>query len=409
MPSKRWSRRRRQAAVLALAALVMALALGAWLRGKHSAMAPPLPDMAGVDQEIVEAIQEARDAVLQHGSSAASWGKLGKVLLAHEFNAEANTCLAQAELLDPREPAWPYLQGLNLVAHDPDAGILCLERAAQRGGDRLLLPQLLVAEVLLERGRLDEAQMRLEQVLQIEPNNLRARLGLGRLAMLRQDWRAGLDHLQGCRHDVHTRKRACTWRAEALNQLGDRQLARIEQHQATELPADQPWPDPFHDEVVQLQRGVRVCLQAANELVQAGHLQEAVQLLRQTVEKYPNALAPWMQLGGTWAQLNRPDRAEPCFQRAVQLSPDMAEAWYRLGCMQAYVHPTEAAASFRQAIRLKPNHAPAHFNLGQCLLREQGDPGGAAAEFQAALRCRPDYDLAHKALRELEAKHGRLR
>jgi tetratricopeptide (TPR) repeat protein len=361
-----------------------------------------------VDPEVVEAIQAARDEVSRKPSSAHGWGALGEVLLAHEFNPEANRCFQQAELLDPRAPAWPYLQGLNLVAHDPVAGLRCLERAVPLCDSSLVSPRLLLAETSLEQGRLDDGQFYLEDVLQYDPGNLRARLGLGRLALLRQNWQAGLDILQDCQYDSHTRKRAHTLRAEAWNQLGQQERARAEQQQAVALPPDQPWPDPFFDRVQKLRRGLQARFQTVNSLLQARRMDEALQLLNQTREKYPQSVEVWMRTGEVWHRLNQLGQAQACFQQAVQLAPDMAEAWVRLASVQALAHSPEAEASFRQAIRLKPNHAPAHFNLGQCL-KEQGQRGAAIAEFREALRCRPDYDLARTALRELDAQEGKSR
>jgi Tfp pilus assembly protein PilF len=90
------------------------------------------------------------------------------------------------------------------------------------------------------------------------------------------------------------------------------------------------------------------------------------------------------------------------------VAPEAAEAWFRLGCVQAVGHPRAAADSFRRAIRLKPDHALAHFNLGH-RLNELGNPAGAAEEFRAALRCRPDYAPAQAALAELEAQQTKSR
>src|SRR5213079_2958398 len=119
--------------------------------------------------------------------------RLGMVLRAHDFDAEANRCFEEAERLDPREPRWPYLRGQTLVLTDPEAGILCLRRAVQCCGDSPTAPRLRLAEALLEQGRLDEAQSHLEQAARRDP---RARLAWGRLALLREDWRGALAHLE---------------------------------------------------------------------------------------------------------------------------------------------------------------------------------------------------------------------
>jgi tetratricopeptide (TPR) repeat protein len=404
-PPARSSRRRRRILALAIAAVVVAGALGVWQFWRHTTTDPPLPDLTGADVEVAEIIEEARQEVFRARSSAPAWGRLGKVLLAHEFNREANRCFQQAEVLDPRDPAWPYLQGMNLVVHDPEAGIPCLERAAQRCGDGQVGPPLLLAEVLLERGRLDEVQVLLDQVMRTDPYNLRAWLGLGRLALLRQNWKAGLERLDACVSDVHTRKRARILRTEVWQQLGELERARAEQSKAAELPEDRPWPDPFQEEVLKLRRGLRARFLSVNYLMQAGRMNEAIDLLDQTLKMYPQSIEGWMRLGDIRVRTQKLGQAEACYRQAVDLAPDMAEAWYRLGCVQALEHSPEAMPSFRQAIRYKPDYAPAHYSLGQCL-KESGDPSGAAAEFRKALLCRPDYAIARTALGDLKPGDG---
>ncbi len=391
---------------IGVAASAVALALGSWFWPTRMLPEPPLPALDGADEEVVEIIQQAREKVLRDRKSSSAWGHLGEVLLAHTFNREANLCFQQAELLDPHEPAWPYLQGLDLSAYDPEASIPCLERAVRCCSPRQVLPRLLLAQSLLERGRLDEGQSLLDQVRAADPGNPRACLLLGRLEILRQNWQAGLTHLEACRNDVHTRKRSATLRAEIWSQLGETEKARAEQRRAAELPEDQPWEDPYSERVTKLQRGLRARFISVDYLTQSGRILEALQLLKQTVEKYPSSLEGWMRLGEAWHRVQNPDQALQCFRKATRLAPDLAEAWFRLGCIQAQIHSPEAAESFRQAIHCKPHYSQAHYNLGQCL-KERGQREDAAAEFREALRCRPDYDLARAALRELDADKGK--
>ena len=102
-----------------LAAALTGAALAAWAWTRPGPPRPPQPDLAGADPEVVEAVAEARDAVLRAPRSAAAWGRYGQVLRAHDFGAEANRCFAEAERLGPAEPRWPYLRGLTLVLTEP--------------------------------------------------------------------------------------------------------------------------------------------------------------------------------------------------------------------------------------------------------------------------------------------------
>src|SRR5437868_5647204 len=108
---------------LALVGSALLTGAGGYLWYQSTAPRPPALDLEGKDPAIVAAVQEARTAVLQASRSARAWGQLGMVLAAHQFTAEANACFAQAERLNPKEPRWPYYQGVALSLGDPEAAI----------------------------------------------------------------------------------------------------------------------------------------------------------------------------------------------------------------------------------------------------------------------------------------------
>ncbi len=403
-----WSKKRLSVVLFLAGSLLVfsVLAVSLWLVLRSSEpLEPPLPDLSGVDPEVVEEITAARGRVrnLPQGSV---WGRAGMVFLAHDFHEEAQRCFEQAERLDPSNGCWPYLRGLSLVMTDPEAGTSCLKRAAERCGDDPLAPRLRLAETLLNQGQLDEAARHLERAEKVEPENPRVQLGLGRLALLRGQWETALERLHPCTNDVHARRLAHTLRAEALSRLGQPDKAREEQALAAKLPEDQLWLDPFMEEVLGFRRGLSIRLQRANDLFAHQQYPQAVELLEETVQRYPRSTAARLRLGEVYRLLGRGEQAEQMFAEAVRIDPESADAWFRLGCMQgARGRSRDAAESFRKTIAFKSDHADAHFNLGQCL-KEVGDAAGAAEEFRAALRCRPDHERARQELRAMEKKSG---
>jgi tetratricopeptide (TPR) repeat protein len=392
---------------LALAAAVIGvgIGLGIWLWPRTPPpLQPPTPDLSEVDPEVAEAIAAAQDKIRQQPTKSALWGRLGMIFFAHDMHEEAQRSFEQAERLDPADGRWPYLRGLSLILTQPNAGIPCLQRAAENCGKEPLAPRLRLAETLLTQNRLDEAAFHLEWARKVDPHDPRVQLDLGRLALLRGQWRRALEILNPCTNDVHTRRMAHTLLAEAWTRLGEADKAHEEQRQVAEAPEDQHWSDPFVEEVLSLQCGLAVHLRQAHELSGQGRYREAVELLKKTAGRYPKSPAIWLLLGDIWRQLGRKDRSEEAFAAAVRIDPESVDGWFRLGCMQAELdQPRAAADSFRRAIRLKADHTDAHLNLGHCL-KKMGDTAGAAEAFRGALRCRPDYERAKQALRELEKK-----
>ena len=186
------------------------------------APAPPDVPLSGVEPDVAKVIREAREEVRRNGRSSAAWGKLGEVLLAHEYDAAADPCFAQAERLDANDPRWPYFQGLVRMtqnAPDPTAAIPYLRRAVdrcERFDPGNSAPALLLAEMLLQTGEIDGAEALLRRVEEQEPDNPRLQFDLGMLAQARQDDGAAARHYLACAQSPYTRRsRSPRWRRSA--------------------------------------------------------------------------------------------------------------------------------------------------------------------------------------------------
>ena len=169
---------------------------------------------------IVAAVKEARLRVREAPKSDAAWGRLGMILMIHDFRTQGNICLAQAERLNPREPRWPYYQALGALLHaEPEAALPKLERTVALCGDETDAPRVRLAELLLSQNRLEEAEKQLQHLLRINPRHPRAQLGMARLLSQRGDYRASLEPLALAQNDSRTRR--------AAHQLLDRKSTRL--------------------------------------------------------------------------------------------------------------------------------------------------------------------------------------
>jgi tetratricopeptide (TPR) repeat protein len=90
--------------------------------------------------------------------------------------------------------------------------------------------------------------------------------------------------------------------------------------------------------------------------------------------------------------------AEMEFKRALELAPDMVEAYNNLALVLSETGKNEeAAVCFQRAIKLSPAFAEALNNLG-CLYERMGEHARAVETFQAALSKRADYASAYANL-----------
>jgi tetratricopeptide (TPR) repeat protein len=397
------SRQRKVVLALILCGTLLVAAIGGYWWRYRSSGQPPLIDLTNADPAVASIIADARRQVHRAPRSAAAWGKLGMVLAAHDFRAEANTCFAQAERLDARELRWPYFQGITLSQGDPEAALGKLRRAVELSGDQYPECRLRLAEALVAQGRFDEAEEHCRRVLERDPQHLRAYLDLGRLAYERGQLQEALDHLDR----TTLRKAALTLRAEIHQRLGDSAAAVQDLRQAAELREDPGWPDALVDEVEQLQVGLQARLARADHLLGQNRLAEAIAWLQQFTDDYPDTAAAWLGLGQAFNRSGDFVAAERALRTAVTRAPASAEAHFALGVALFQQGKSDAAAEcFHQATVLKPSYALAHYNLGHCW-KLQGKRKDAIESFRAAVRCRPHYAEAHVNLADLLLEDGR--
>jgi tetratricopeptide (TPR) repeat protein len=371
---------------------------------------PPVIESGGLDPAVIRAIAKARSGVEESPRSAQAWGLLGKVLLAHDIHLPATTCLAQAERLDPAQACWHYLQGMALVAADPPdpaAAIEKFQRAVALGGDTPRALRLRLGEALLGQDRLEEAEQQFLRILQLDGANARAHLGLARVAVRRGDPAKSQGHLERALNDSHAKKASRLLLVEVQQRLG-KQPSPDELQKAAELPEDPAWPDPFWDNTVRLKTGMKADLYRAESLLRQGRTQEALLLLQQTTQNYPDSYYAWLMLGRALTKQRNLKAAEQALRTALKLAPDSAEVQFYLGVALFHQGNFRAAEElFRGAAEAKPNFAAAHYNLGYCLVHK-GDRTGAMESFRVALRCKADYSDAHTMLSGLLMGSGQL-
>jgi tetratricopeptide (TPR) repeat protein len=394
------------AVLLSAAALSLALGYAVWRRSlAPPAYGPPPINLEDVDPQVVRAVSAARDAVNGEPTSAAAWGRLGMVLFAHEFNAEALKCFARAEELDAGEMRWPYYQGVLLANERPAEAVAPLQRAAERAG-REPLPRLRLAETFYVLDRLDEAEAQFRKAPAGRDEEPRVLLGLGLIAWRRGDLKDCLPLLERAASDPHARRIARAALADVQQRLGNVAGAERLQAEAARLPKDPPWPDHLIERVAELQTGTRPRINQINNLLLAGRVREALDLCRQVVREDPNSEIVHLAYGRALMQAREYSAAAEELADATRRWPDSIDAHLMLGgALSAVGQYSDAARSYRRVTELSPAHALAHFYLATCL-RRNSDRTGARRALSDAIRCRPDLEAAHVDLGELLLDDG---
>jgi tetratricopeptide (TPR) repeat protein len=366
---------------------------------------PLAVDLTGADPAVVAVVEEAREGVRQAPRSARAWGHLGMVLLAHEYSDPAVVCLERAEQYDPHEPRWPYYQAIVSDPQRPENAIAKYQRAAELFGTETGLARLRLAEILYALGRDEEAKSQFERVVQEHPRDVRARLGLARLAYREGSLERSRAHLGPCLGNAYTKKAAFLVLAQIEGRLGNAAAADRAKRHAARLPKDWQPHDPPFDECRALATGRKADVDRAGYLLDHKRIPEAVTLLRQVVQKYPDSDWPWLLLGQALLKQNDRPGARLAFREALRLAPGSLEAQRRLGFTLLLENDHRgAAACFRKVIQRRPDARSLHL-LGYCQYRE-GDEEGAIESYRAAVRHKPDHAAAHLDLSVLLIKRG---
>jgi tetratricopeptide (TPR) repeat protein len=393
---------------LCVAAVVVVgmVSLGLLIVRKVAQPRVPVINLQQADSTVAGAIERCLEEARRNRGSGGAWGRLGALLRAYDYKAEAGRCLAEAERLEPREPRWPYFHGLLLLIDSPTEAIAYLRRAVELCGNEPEAPRYRLAKLLGEQGRWREARSELDQLLQAKPDFAPA------LLLAAQGWRAegslaeALRLGQRCTEDGRTARAAWALLAALHGQRGDSQAAASAARRSASGPPDEGFGDPFEAEAVALRGDPRALTEYAHPLLAAGRLSEASRLIERLRNEHPSYAETWLLMGRLQFLRKEVKPAEESFRRHLELHPRSVQGYFQLGMtLLEQKRFSEAAEAFLVAARIKPDFGPAHFNRGIALARA-GWPSAAMAAFQEAIRHNPEHLESYLLLADLHLQAG---
>lgn len=345
----------------------------------------PHPELAAGDGAVEDAVRHqveaARERVEEAEATAeelhevaAAYGELAETYHAYELHRAAAVAYANAAVLDPRNPAWPYAHGLL----ERDRGDFA--RAAELFARALELrptldrARLRRADALLESGDATAARQSVGPLAEDPPDDLapvvhwirgRVAASLGEDEAAVQALEAVLDRQPAA--DVVRRPLA-----QALLRLGQEEAARRHLEQLASLgdasPGQVRFPDPQMERIHTLAQSAGSYLRRGNRALVTGRVDQAAELFRRGLEIDPDHLELRLNLGLALVRAERPDAALETLREAVERHPESAQAHHDLGTvLRAHLRHGDAVASFERAVELRPDYAEAWFNLANAL------------------------------------------
>jgi tetratricopeptide (TPR) repeat protein len=345
------------------------------------------------------------------------------VFRAQDINPQAVTCFAEAARLDSDDARWPYLIGTTniLLAGEVISPLREAYRLATEP-DRKRAARLRLAERLLDSGAIDEAGGLFAEQLRQQPDDVRAHLGFGMVALTRDDPNQAIRHLEVAANSPHARTKAFGLLATAHRRLGHPADAARYEMQAAASTQDTVWPDPFLAEYLTKQVGRRELEQRAKDLESQGRFQDAVAVREELASAYPDD-ETGVSLGKVLARAGDIDRAEQVLQEALQKYPNHAAGHFYLGrvfsieadytrrrgdATRADSLEDAAIREFRRCCSLNPGHGAAHLDAAKSLLRLKRY-AEAREEAQEAVRISPQTSETHFTVGQILLESGKPR
>jgi tetratricopeptide (TPR) repeat protein len=125
------------------------------------------------------------------------------------------------------------------------------------------------------------------------------------------------------------------------------------------------------------------------------------------MKRFPNSVWMHVLLGDAHFQKGEEAQARQEYTEAVQLTPDLFEANFRLAYLAFEAGQNSSAVDYyRRALAVKPHHSEANVYLGEALRRE-GRISEAVQQLRHALEMDPKAALAYDSLAKALADGGR--
>ncbi|MBL36790.1 MAG: hypothetical protein CMP07_00095 [Xanthomonadales bacterium] len=381
--------------------------------------------------ELLDRLARARADAAPAPEMGRAWGELGKWFDVYRFPDSAMHCYRQAARLDANEPRWSYYLGLLAVNDgDLDLAVAAFETAERLAPESIAAPMQL-AELKLKRGQATEAGEHYRRVLDTEPGNLAASLGLARLHLQNHEADLALELLKphlGDEARVPAELRYLAAQAHRLR--GDAELAR---RQLDLLPEDHGdrtplgVQDPWRNELMAIKvnsnhltrLGIRASRQGnfrlaarysgraaalnpdnaelrtnyAASLLALGRAGDALEQVDKALAQDPNLARAYLVKGGVRLRLGDRLGAREAFLGALALDGGLKDARRHLGRIYQQMGETELAIDQYAELRKRYREAHQARFWHAALLASLGRFDQAMAALDADLEVHPQSPL----------------
>jgi tetratricopeptide (TPR) repeat protein len=299
--------------------------------------------------------------------NAAVLEKYGELLSSAGNNIEAVDWLRKAQSLDPALARLDFDLGIaNFRNQDLDEAAQYADRAVRSQPNDVKALELL-AEVDVKLAHWQDAKGVFERLLAINPNDAVALLGLGHSELGLKDYQSSVDTLKRVLDQEPTTILAHFYLSRAYAGLGRQADAAHETELHNKLVEQAASIVPTDEREVE-----KATLLEARKMLADGHEQQALQLFRER-SKGPSATpgSPYMLVGVSYLYMRRPEDANRCLKKAIEIEPRVRLAHTYLGLLSLqHDDLAEAERQFDLELQQDPNSQLAVAELGEVRYRQ---------------------------------------
>jgi tetratricopeptide (TPR) repeat protein len=392
-----------------------------------AASIPQRPDLGGLPAELVQRISACERRARTGPDRMGALVELSRLYHANGFLAEASRCYEGLLQVDPSNPLWPHRFANIVAGYGQLDEALPLLRHTVAQAPAYLPARLRLGDALLKMNQNAEAAKVYGAVLEREPGNPYALLGLARLDVDAGRWGEARTRLESV---VAQTKYLVGYDLlptvyERLGQA-DRAAAIRARMKASGAFADMldPWIDELVDDCYNTYR----LSVAAGTAHHRGDIKTAISLLQRALVLAPDSGPLHFQIGLIYLGERDYTNAQQHLERCTILTPDFPDGWAYLTNLyttlgnaasarrvlaEGLVHCprspglrlehgrqlsaggryTDAIPEFEESIRLRPDEADAYVELAKaCFQLNRIDEG--VAELHRALQVEPEHPTA---------------
>ena len=366
---------------------------------------PGRPDLSAFPPALASAVTEAEAAVRGTPAGTVAWLQLGRLYHANGFFPEARQCFGAA-LAEPGPAAMAnyYLADAARAASDLGEEVRCL-RETLRLDSTYVPARLRLAEALYKSGEPEAAIEAFQAVLERDPGNARARLGLARERISRGDSAGATEILEKLATDHPEFCSTYALLAQLLEKRGETGRIALFRDKAR-ARKDPPPPDPWMAELMRSCFDVLRLSIAFEDDVKAGNEADALTDLRRLETVAPNHWLVCRIRGLALAQQGRLADAVQEYERAAAAGGDATKLYpVWVATLVALNRLPEAEEKARAGLRLVPRTPELLVALGE-LRWKQHDQTEALRVLTDALAIDPQSVRANRVLSQIAWENG---